>query len=181
MLGIDPSLSSTGYAFIEHGKLVTGCITTDKLCGAHRLVYIRNQVSRILDRLDPTLVVMEDYAMGARGNNMFHIGEMGGVLKAHMWENGFDVLSIPPTVMKSAIALNGRADKKDITLALAKRFAIKVLQHDEADAVGLMLVGEMRCGIRRTEVCTDAKSKAQSQRFESIRVAPLALGKGRAI
>jgi Holliday junction resolvasome RuvABC endonuclease subunit len=97
----------------------------------------------------PTLVVYEDYAMGARGNNMFNIGELGGVLKTLIWEKGVDLLSVPPTTMKSVIAFNGRAEKADITKALRTRFGLSVNQHDEADATGLMIVGEILKGIRR--------------------------------
>lgn len=164
VLGIDASLSSTGYAYQAGGKLITGRITTDKLRGAHRLVYLRKQVERVMSVCAPTLVVYEDYAMGARGNNMFHIGELGGVLKTLIWEKGVDLLSVPPTTMKSVIALNGRADKPDITKALKTRFGLSVNQHDEADATGLMIVGEVLRGIRRI---TD-ESEGQPKRSDAI-------------
>jgi Holliday junction resolvasome RuvABC endonuclease subunit len=180
ILGIDPSLGSTGYAYRKDGKIVSGRITTDALRGAHRLFYIRLQLAKVVQLVAPTLTVLEDYAMGAGGrnnNNVFNIGELGGVVKTYLWENGMDVLSVAPTQMKSVIALNGRADKTDISRALAQRFGIVVSQHDEADAVGLMLVGEMRCGLQ-TDALPRTKGRAQSDRFESIRQATISLGKG---
>lgn len=149
VLGIDASLSSTGYAYQVDGKLITGRVTTDKLRGTHRLVYLRNQLERVIALSSPTLIVYEDYAMGARGNNMFHIGELGGVLKALIWEKGVDLLLVPPTTMKSVIAFSGRAEKTDIIKALQNRFGFSVSQHDEADAAGLMIVGEILKGTRR--------------------------------
>lgn len=149
MLGVDASLSSTGYAYQSKGRLVTGRITTDKLRGTHRLVYLRKQLEKVMLLAAPTLVVYEDYAMGARGNNMFNIGELGGVLKTLIWEKGVDLLLIPPTTMKSVIAFSGRAEKADITKALETRFGLSVKQHDEADATGLMIVGEILRGVRR--------------------------------
>lgn len=158
---------------------MSGRVTTDKLRGPHRLFYIRMKIEQVLERSRPTLVALEDYAMGARGNNMFNIGELGGVLKLVLWQNGIDVLPVPPTVMKSIVALNGRADKKGISRALAQRFGISVMQHDEADAVGLMLVGEMRCGIRGSSEI--AGSTAKSNRFESIQRATIIKGQLKSI
>ena len=178
ILGVDPSLTSTGYAYRHNGALVTGVIDTGKLTGSHRLFYIRMQLARIVDFLNPTLVVMEDYAMGAGGrnnNNVFKIGELGGALKLYLWENGFDVLMVAPTAMKSVIAYNGRAEKKDIVRALATLFDINVTQHDEADAAGLMVVGEMKLGLR--EATKEVKSTAKSNRFNSIAETQVLRGK----
>lgn len=172
VLGIDASLSSTGYAYMQGAKLITGRITTGNLRNAHRLFYVELMLSKVLDVAKPTLVAYEDYAMGARGNNMFHIGELGGVLKRLIWSRGIDYFEIPPTVMKSVIALSGKAEKHQIATALKVRFGMTVNQHDEADAAGLMLVGEMKAGIRRV----DAKV-GKSDRFDAVRQAEIVRGK----
>lgn len=172
VLGLDTSLSSTGYAYQSAGKLNTGRVTTDKLRGLHRLVYLRNQIEKIISASCPTLIVYEDYAMGARGNNMFHIGELGGVLKTLIWEKGIDLLLIPPTTMKSVIAGSGRADKIEIIKALKNRFDLSVNQHDEADATGLMLIGEMLRGVRKIE-----QNAGESKRFSIIKQLKLTKGK----
>jgi Holliday junction resolvasome RuvABC endonuclease subunit len=172
VLGVDASLASTGYAYFQNGRLVSGRITTEKLRGPHRLFYVRLQLAKVLDTVKPTLVSYEDYAMGARGNNMFHIGELGGVLKTLVWERGIDCLEIAPTMMKSIIALSGRADKQQVSTALKVRYDLSVAQHDEADATGLLLVGEMRCGIRRV----DAKS-GKIDRSEVSMQLPITKGK----
>ena len=177
VLGLDASLRSTGYAYTQNGTLVSGVIEPGKLTQSWRLCYIRNQLSKLLQKASPSLVVLEDYAMGAGGrnnNNVFKMGELGGVIKLYLWESGVDVLLVAPTTMKSVIALSGRADKKDISRALASRFDINVTQHDEADAVGLMLVGEMKCGIR--EVQESRADRAKSNRFASIQKAEILRG-----
>lgn len=172
IIGIDPSLASTGYAYRHNGKLITGTITTHPLKGPHRLFYTRLQLGKLLDVVNPTLAVYEDYAMGARGNNMFHIGELGGVLKVLLWERGIDYLEVSPTTLKSAIALDGRADKAKIAMALKVRFGLSVHQHDEADATGLMLVGEMRTGVRKVD-----RIAGESDRFKAIRALKETKGK----
>lgn len=150
VLGLDPSLSSTGYAYREsNGSVATGRVTTDDLRGAWRLHYIRAQVGKILDSVQPAVVAYEDYAMGGHGNvkSQFAQAELGGILKTLIWERGIDYLCIPPTSMKSVIALNGSAKKGGISTALRIRFGIDVVQNDEADAAGLLLFGEMHAGI----------------------------------
>lgn len=151
ILGIDPSLSSTGYAYRHDSQPYTGRIDSGKLKAAHRIVYVRNQLSRVLDVARPTTVVYEDYAMGARGNNMFHIGELGGVLKTLFWERGIDVMLVSPTALKKIIAGRGDADrgkagrlKPMMRKALLDKFGFDIDQNDEADALALMLTGELR-------------------------------------
>lgn len=98
--------------------------------------------------------------MGARGNNMFNLGELGGVFRTEVWERGVPLLDIPPTTMKSVIALNGRAEKHEIITALRARFGLHIPHHDEADAVGLMLLCEMYLGQWRMQYDElDAKRK----------------------
>lgn len=163
VLGIDPSLNSTGYAYRTNTGLTTGRLEPGKLRGPWRLNYMRLQLEKIIDRAQPTLVVYEDYAMGARGNNMFHIGELGGVLKTLVWDKGIDCLEVSPTMMKSIIARSGRAEKQDIINALKARFGLVVSNHDEADAAGLMLLGEMKCGLYKV-----SEKEQQSKHFASV-------------
>lgn len=144
---LDLSLRSTGYAYRDQstGKIVSGLITSGDLRDAWRLYYIRSEVTKLFGKVSPSLVACEGYAMGALGRT-FDIGELGGVIKTAVWENGIDCFIIPPTVMKSFIAANGHAKKKEIMKALRQRFNIVSTQDDEADAIGLLLVGEAHCG-----------------------------------
>ena len=166
------SLTSTGYAYRGENGMITGRITTDALRGPHRLAYVRNQFLKIIGVANPTLLVLEDYAMGARGNNMFHIGELGGVLKTVAWDHGTALLPIPPAVLKKAITgkgnaggkLSGKAKKQPMIDALQRTFGLPELQHDEADAAGLLIIGELLCDVRQM-----ALTGAQLAYFDSIR------------
>lgn len=132
-----------------------GTIATDQLRGPRRLAYARNQLAKILDLCKPNLVVYEDYAMsrGAAGR-VFHLGELGGVFKLLVWERGIDMMIVGPVVMKMLITgsgsagrgAKGKAKKEPIARALRETFGITATQNDEADAIGLMLIGEMKTG-----------------------------------
>ena len=94
------------------------------------------------------MVVFEDYATGFRKTTgrLAHLGEVGGALKFTAWEAGTDILVAPPAVMKSLVANNGGAKKDAVQAAIRKLYGYHVTQDDEADALGLMLVGEHLCG-----------------------------------
>lgn len=134
---------------------MSGTITTDKLRGPRRLLYARNQMAKVLDICTPSLVVYEDYAMSRGGaGRVFHLGELGGVFKLLVWERGIDMMIVGPTVMKMLITgsgsagrgAKGKAAKEPIARALRDTFGITATQNDEADAIGLMLIGEMKTG-----------------------------------
>lgn len=151
IIGIDPSLSSTGFAYRLDGQLYTGRINPGNLTGPQRLLSMRQQLEEVLDHAKPTIVVYEGYAFGARGKNagVYSTGELGGVLKLMMWERGLDVMLVPPTTLKLAIVGKGNADrgqkeKPEMRDALHKKFGYLIDQNDEADAFALMLLGEIR-------------------------------------
>jgi Holliday junction resolvasome RuvABC endonuclease subunit len=149
VLGIDPSLSSTGFSYRHSGQLYTGTIDSGKLRGPWRLYYIRKEISKVLEVARPTVIVMEDYAQG-RGPSIsmpFHIGELGGVLKTLFWESGIMVILVAPKSLKMIIAGTGKAKKPEMATALKATFGYTIPQHDEADALGLMLVGELSNGL----------------------------------
>lgn len=122
-------------------------------------MYVQKTLMEEVDRCNPTLAVIEGYAMGfggKKGGNpgkVFDIGELGGVLKLELWRRGIDVMIVPPTTMKSVIAGNGSAKKDQVQRGLSKFYGILgSFQEDEADAVGLMLVGEIRLDMRKIGV-----------------------------
>lgn len=95
------------------------------------------------------------------------LGELGGTVKLALWERGIDVMIAPPATLKSAIAENGRADKSEIKAALRQRYGYHITNPDEADALGLMLLGEIRCG--KTRLQAHAKRMASVTNCEVIR------------
>jgi len=159
ILGVDPSLRSTGYAYrTADGQLVTGTIDPGELTGPFRLFYIRKQMQEIIAGTTFELVIYEDYAMGMHGNvrSQFEQAELGGILKTLFWENKINVMLVAPKALKKAITGRGDADsskrvgkdktKPEMRAALLQTFKIALSQNDEADACGLMLIGELQTG-----------------------------------
>lgn len=147
VLGIDASLTSTGLAYREDGKVKAYCIGNPKLRGVERVVFIRNAVGNALDRFSPECVALEGYALGFRGksNIIFDIGELGGVLKVLILERGIDILLVPPTNLKLFATGSGRPKgkgKEPVIAAISARLGVTFSKSDQYDAAGLLVMGE---------------------------------------
>lgn len=149
VLGVDQSLTSTGYALNTlEGGLHTGTIEPAPLKDVPRLYYIRKRLLALIDAFRPKLIVFEDYAMGFRKGTgrLAHLGEVGGVLKLTAWECGVPHLVVPNATLKRLITGRGNAKKPEVQAELSSRFGLQVHQNDEADAAALMLVGQAMRG-----------------------------------
>lgn len=150
VLGIDPSLNSTGFSYRAPtgAGVITGTIDPKPLRGPGRLYYCRTKFLQILDTVEPDLVVYEGYAMGAKGNT-FDMGEMGGVFKVEMFERNIPYLVVPPSNLKlfaigaggTGKALKGDAKKRAMVEAAASHLGRRLHTDDEADAYHLMRMG----------------------------------------
>lgn len=147
VLGIDPSLSNTGFAYRKDGRIVTGSFSGGDMREMMRLWHMRKDLENLLDLVQPTHVAYEGYALGKRfggQRGIYDTGELGGILKTAVWERGIHTILIPPSTLKVIVAGDGKVP--DLIGALQRDFGYIIKQHDEADAAGLMLAGEMRCG-----------------------------------
>lgn len=140
LLAVDPSLQSSGFAYQADDEIYVGTIEPKKLRGPERLAYMRDEVSSLLYFTEATVISYEDYSMGSKGK-VFHIGELGGVLKLLAYERGVDVLLVPPTVLKQYITGRGNASKEDMQVAVRTKYGCKVTQADEVDAYSLFQFG----------------------------------------
>ena len=81
--------------------------------------------------------------MGIRGGGrVFDIGELGGILKLLAWEQGVNLLIVPPSTLKQFITGKGNATKPEMSQALATKYNYDVVQNDECDALCLLLMGD---------------------------------------
>lgn len=111
VLGIDPSLSSTGMAHHD-GRLDT--IKTSPAWGDARLIHIHAGAYDALDRATPwpALVVLEDLPVNAMSAGK--TGQAQGVIRLVCAEEGALVLSIAPATLKKFATGKGNADKSQL-------------------------------------------------------------------
>lgn len=143
VLALDPSLSSTGYAYRNRsGDVVAGVFKEPKLRGMERLHSLMGRLTELLERTQPILVVYEDYAMKAKGRN-FDIGELGGVYRSLIWRRGIDRLDVTPSSLKMIFNGKGNADKVAMRRTLnVTHLMPHISQDDQVDATALLLLGE---------------------------------------
>lgn len=157
VLGFDPSLVSSGYAYsTPDGTILSGRVRPKKLRGEARLDFISAQFEQLIDNLflhyrSPPLIVYEGYAMGMRGTpgRFFDIGELGGVLKLIAYRKYLRVLLVPPANLKKFATGKGNADKETIASVLADSRGLSFANDDEMDAFILMEMGQAYLEPRR--------------------------------
>jgi len=142
IIGLDPSLTSLGYACSSStGAVRVGTVRPKKMKGLDRIAFIRDQVHGLIEEVQPELVAYEGYAMGRFAGRAFDLGELGGVLKLMLFERKIRLLLVPPTCLKLFATGKGNADKDRVMAAMAKERGKLFTYDDEADAYALYLMG----------------------------------------
>jgi Holliday junction resolvasome RuvABC endonuclease subunit len=86
------------------------------------------------------LVLIENYAFG-KTNQAHQMGELGGVIRLMLFEEGYEFFVIPPTRLKKFLTGKGVADKNIILKEVFKRWKFDVDDDNVADALVLMQLG----------------------------------------
>lgn len=133
VMGIDPSLASTGIVVLTGTAPLSKAITTNT-SGVARLAVLEYAVATFAEYHLPELTAIEGYAFGARGAAMFSLGELGGVLRLLFHRHGLRFIDVPPSQVKKFATGRGNAKKDEIMLAVYKRWGVEFKTSDEADA-----------------------------------------------
>ncbi len=147
-MGIDPSLTSTGYVVLNNSKLVVSGTIPVKETGIKRLFYIKHELHGLLIDHAPALVVIEGYAF-ARVNQAHQIGELGGMIRMLLAEGFYRWMEVAPTQAKKFATGKGNAPKDLILMNVLKRWGMEFGSSDEADAFVLAKIGQAVLGDTR--------------------------------
>lgn len=149
VMGIDPSLTSTGYVVLETGTVrhlrESGAITFPKLSGMARVVAIEEILLAVLKRNCPNVVYIEGYSFGSTGKAVFQMGELGGVLRRMLYKmegSGIVWTEIPPSTLKKFCTGKGNSKKEDMKLHAYKKWGVEFKTNDETDAYALAKMAE---------------------------------------
>jgi crossover junction endodeoxyribonuclease RuvC len=167
VIGVDPSLTSTGIA--DHtGKVrLVRCSTLPK--GSKpgvrmgRIERIVNEVQAAVEAARSVeLVVIEGYAYNV-GAGAVAQAELGGILRWHLWCQGVAVVELGPGTLKKFATGDGSAKKTAMVIAARERLGHETVSDDEADAIwlrvaGLALLGHDMTGIPIAQVRGLAKA-----------------------
>lgn len=120
VLGVDPSLASTGVCFADDEYLTHQ--SKDK--GPKRLIDIRNFVMAIVRAHHVEMIAIEGYSFSSRNTHAHALGELGGVLRTAFYEYGVQYVDIPPTVRAKFATGRGNASKSEVVSSISARTGI---------------------------------------------------------
>jgi Holliday junction resolvasome RuvABC endonuclease subunit len=111
ILSIDASLTATGVC-LPTGE--TFVIETKKLRGAERLDFILKSVMDTIVHHGIELAIIEGYSFGSQGRAVFQIGELGGVIRLALYQEGIPCVEVPPSCLKKYATGKGNASKDEV-------------------------------------------------------------------
>lgn len=150
ILGIDPGLATVGIGLIEMTKgrepVAIEWLTIETEPGlplALRLKELADDLKNSIDAAKPDLAVVEKLFFATNKRTAMDVSQARGVILATLAQNGIEVIEITPPQLKTAIAGDGRADKKQIQAMVQRTLKLKEVPTpaDAADALALALYG----------------------------------------
>lgn len=145
ILGIDPSLTSTGLCVIDHhGALIESTTLSSKKTGPARLVDLRDALDAYFKRTMPTACALEGYSFGSK-HAREAVAEWGGLIRVLLYEWKIPTLVVPPmTLKKFVLPSAGNLQKNRIALESYKRWNVSFQTDDECDAHALAQLALVR-------------------------------------
>lgn len=108
-LGIDLSLTSTGYSHNEHCEVISVNST-----GPKRLIEISESIGNLIVEFKIDVAVIEGYAFSSRNSQAHSIGELGGVVRVMLYRMDIPYVEIPPTCRAKFATGRGNASKNEV-------------------------------------------------------------------
>jgi crossover junction endodeoxyribonuclease RuvC len=159
ILGLDLSLTGTGWVLDDTLSLNMGLIDTDKMEGLARIDHILNKIAEVLNLSSDyknhlpseVLVVIEDFSFASKGSGLFQIAGLGYLIRWWLYKQGVKFILIPPTVLKKFVTGVGNADKNIILKEIYKRWGADINDDNIGDAYVLTKIGRAQQGWDKPE------------------------------
>ena len=153
ILGIDPGLATTGWGVIEKsaaalGLLAFGAIETPaKQILPQRLLFIRQDVSRLIETYQPGVLAIEELFFAKFAVSIASTAQARGVILLAAAEKQLPIVEYNPRAVKMAMTGFGSASKIQIQSMVQRRFRLKDLPRpdDAADALAIALCHAQTC------------------------------------
>jgi crossover junction endodeoxyribonuclease RuvC len=150
ILGVDPGLSTAGLGLIEMDtKGVLKALdwlsieTPPGLPLEERLLELGNDLEEFLKDAKPDLAVVELLFFSTNKRTAMDVSQARGVILFVLRRHGITIKSVTPLQLKTAIAGDGKADKKQMQAMVKRTLNLKETPQpaDAADALALALYG----------------------------------------
>ena len=146
ILGLDPSLSCTGYGLIRaEGNRLThianGQLKTDpKQTLPQRLSHLATQLEALLADHHPTTAAAEEIFLNKNPQSTLKLAQARGVVIMLAARSGIDVAEYAARLVKKAVVGTGAAEKAQVH-AMVQRLlpGIRIVGPDAADALAVAI------------------------------------------
>jgi crossover junction endodeoxyribonuclease RuvC len=146
ILGIDPSLRSTGYGLIEatgnncialaHGEIKNPPALLPSRC----LVKINDTVTGLIDQHHPEVMAIEGLVYVQNTRIAFTLGQVRGVIIAAAAKAGMEIYEYAPRKVKQSVTGQGGAGKSQVANMIKAQLGLPVAPTpDAADALAIAL------------------------------------------
>lgn len=160
ILGIDPGLRITGYGAVElrqgtiEPTLIDGGYLklTAKASIADRLLQLHTELTALVEEVSPRYVAVEKlYAHYKHPRTAILMAHARGVILLCARQKGIEVVDLPATAVKKAIAGYGHASKEQMQRAVQAQCRLKEPPSppDVADAIAIALTCARRVALDR--------------------------------
>lgn len=152
ILGVDPGFGKVGVAIIEGSgqnwkAIHYECIhTSTQKTYFERIYDIAERLNAIIDEFEPSIASVEELFFKKNTKTAKEVFHARGVIVHIVYSKGLRLFEYTPSNIKSAIAGDGKADKKKMQhmVALSLNLEDKNIQDDAADA----LAAALTCGLQ---------------------------------
>lgn len=153
VLGVDPSSTSTGYGFVEYSKrkaryVACGCIRPREGEFEDRLVYMFDEMTRLIGEYAPNQGALETTFFGKDAKAVAKLGQARGALIIAMRKAGLPIADYAPTMVKRSVTGNGQATKQQVQFMVARTLGLKEppTSLDASDALAIALCHTQQSG-----------------------------------
>lgn len=147
ILGVDPGVASTGYAFIEEKDKKTEILdygvisTSSKQNFSDRLEYIHQALTKIIKKYKPDIIAVEQLFFCKNVKTALNVGQARGVILLTAILNKLPLYEFTPLQVKQAVCGYGKADKRQVQAMVKTILGLKQIPKpdDAADALAIAL------------------------------------------
>lgn len=161
IIGLDLSLTCAGVCSDNGPRVLKPPRHHDR--GMERLAWFKDQLS--FAHAHDAFVLIEGYSFNSRQGGE-HLGELGGVIRLQLFEQGIPFVEISPAALKKVATNKGNANK-DAMVATAARLGCPADDNNAVDAWYLYQLGcyhygldyGLDCALPRTAYRDEAAAK----------------------
>jgi len=160
ILGLDLSLSSTGYVLLDEDLVVwSGSVAGGQLRDVERLQHFDRWIRGELRDRRFNHVGIEGYSFASQFRGPA-LGELGGVMKLAIHQHRIPMTIVPPSTWKKALCGKGNLDKRNASVEIQRRYGVAFANEDTLDAWAVaMYVRRQLLGLDKPEPKSRRRSK----------------------